>query len=103
MASESFQLSPANAEARYQALQQRRLKNPLADDPLFRPVDANDYRVNGDNATDYTNLRQHALIRVTLPLPPNAQLIDPSTGQPSIERAVDVWRAVHPVLNVKMS
>src|SRR3982074_725513 len=30
MASDSFQLSPANAEARYQALQQRRLRNPRA-------------------------------------------------------------------------
>jgi len=73
MAGDRFQLSPASAEARYQALQQRRLKNPLADDPLFRPVDANDYRVNGDNATDYTNLREHALIRVTLPLPGNVR------------------------------
>jgi cytochrome c peroxidase len=103
MAADRFQLSPASAEARYQALQQRRLKNPWADDPLFRPVDANDYRVNGDNATDYTNLREHALIRVTLPLPGNVQLIDPSTGQPSSERSVDVWRAVPTVINVKLT
>ncbi|MEA3160966.1 MAG: hypothetical protein QOD95_2514, partial [Gammaproteobacteria bacterium] len=103
MAGDRFQLSPASAEARYQALQQRRLKNPRADDPLFRPVDANDYRVNGDNATDYTNLREHALIRVTLPLPGNVQLIDPSTGQPSSERSVDVWRAVPTVINVKLT
>jgi hypothetical protein len=103
MASDSFQLSPASAEARYQALQQRRLKNPRADDPLFRPVDANDYRVNGDNAIDYTNLREHALIRVTLPLPANVQLIDPLTGHPSSERSVDVWRAVPTVRNVKLT
>jgi cytochrome c peroxidase len=103
MASDSFQLSPANAEARYQALQHRRVRNPLADDPLFRPVDANDYRLNGDKATDYSNLRQHALIRVTLPLPANVQLIDPSTGQPSSEREVDVWRAVPTVINAKLT
>jgi hypothetical protein len=101
--SDGFQLSPANAEARYQALQRRRLSNPRADDPLFRPVDANDYRVNGDNATDYSNLREHALIRVTLPLPANAQLIDRATGQPSSERSVDVWRAVPTVNNVKLT
>ncbi len=103
MVSDRFQLSPANAEARYQALQLRRLKDPRADDPLFRPVDANDYRVNGDQATDYTNLREHALIRVTLPLPGNVQLIDPATGQPSNERSVDVWRAVPTVINVKLT
>jgi cytochrome c peroxidase len=103
MLSDSFQLSPANAEARYQELQQRRLANPRADDPLFRPVDANDYRVNGDNAIDYSNLREHALIRITLPLPANAQLIDRATGQPSSERSVDVWRAVPTVNNVKLT
>ena len=103
MPSQSFQLSPTSVEARYQALQARRQGNPRADDPLFRPVDANDYRVNGDKATDYSNLREHALIRVTLPLPANVQLIDPATGQPSSERSVDVWRAVPTVNNVRMT
>ena len=42
MPSQSFQLSPTSVEARYQALQARRQGNPRADDPLFRPVDAND-------------------------------------------------------------
>ena len=39
---EAFQLTPEHVEARYQALQQRRRTNPKADDPLFRPIDAND-------------------------------------------------------------
>src|SRR5262245_4415813 len=40
MPSDQFQLSPANAEARFQLLQWRRRFNPKADDPLFRPIDA---------------------------------------------------------------
>ena len=90
-----FQLSPSNVEARYQFLQLRRKLDPNADDALFRPVDANDYRTNGVNANDYTNLRQHGLIRVTIKLPPNVKLIDPITNQPGSE--TDVWRAVPPI------
>ncbi|HWS68458.1 MAG TPA: hypothetical protein VN325_37285, partial [Steroidobacteraceae bacterium] len=74
MLSDHFQLSPANVEARFQHLQARRLVNPHADDPLFRPVDANDYRINGDSASDFSNLRVNALIRITFPLPPNMHL-----------------------------
>ena len=55
-----FQLSPADAETRYQILQFRRRFDPKADDPLFRPIDADDFRVNGAQASDYTTLRQHA-------------------------------------------
>ena len=42
--SESFQLSPAVARARLEALLARRAINKNADDPLFRPIDADDFR-----------------------------------------------------------
>ena len=69
MPTDRFQLSPANADARFRLLQLRRRWNPEADDPLFRPVDADDFRSNGEAASDYSNLRQNGLIRVTMPLP----------------------------------
>jgi cytochrome c peroxidase len=103
MPGDHFQLSPADVEARFQNLQARRLENPHADDPLFRPVDANDYRINGDSASDFSNLRQNALIRITFPLPPNIRLIDPATNMPSSETSVDVWRMVPTVNNVKLT
>lgn len=101
--SDSFQLSPSIARARYEALIAKRVYNKNADDPLFRPVDADDYRVNGDNATDFSNLVDNGLVRVTMPLPLNVKVIDPATGQPSADTSVDLWRAVIPVLNVAMT
>ena len=101
MVSDQFQLSPASAEARFQRLQARRLRDPDADDPLFRPIDADDFRIGGDDASDFSNLRQNGLIRITFPLPANVKLVDPATGLPSNETFVDVWRAVPSVLNVK--
>jgi hypothetical protein len=98
MPTDSFQLSPAGAEARFQFLQWRRRWNRYADDPLFRPIDADDFRTNGDAASDFSNLRQNGLVRVTLPLPPNVRLIDPATNAVSNETFVDVWRMV-PTLN----
>ena len=103
MPSESFQLSPAAARSRFDALQAEREHNQNADDPLFRPVDADDFRVNGDNANDFSNLVENGLVRVTMPLPLNVKLIDPSTGQPTDETSVDLWRAVMPVLNVAIT
>jgi len=103
MPSDNFQLSPANVEARFQELEKRRLTNRRADDPLFRPVDANDYRINGDNASDFSNLRENALIRISFSLPPNIRLIDPATNLPSSETSVDVWRMVPTVKNVKLT
>jgi len=103
MPSEGFQLSPAAAQARFEALQAKREQNPNADDPLFRPVDADDFRINGDNATDFSNLVQNGLIRITMPLPLNVKLIDPATGQPTDETTVDLWRAVMPVPNVAIT
>ena len=103
MPSDGFQLSPAAARARFDALQVARAHNPNADDPLFRPVDADDFRVNGESASDFSNLIENGLIRVSMPLPPNVRLIDPVTGQPTDETSVDLWRAVMPVFNVAIT
>jgi mono/diheme cytochrome c family protein len=103
MPSQSFQLSPAAAQARYIALQQRRQVDPNADDPLFRPVDADDFRVNGNSATDFTNLVKNGLIRVTMPLPLNVKLVDPVTGDVTDESSVDLWRAVMPIPNIAIT
>jgi cytochrome c peroxidase len=103
MPQEGFQLSPASALARFDALLAAREHNPNANDPLFRPVDADDFRANGDNASDFSNLVENGLVRVTIPLPPNVKLIDSSTGQPTDESSVDLWRAVMPVLNVAIT
>lgn len=103
MPAEHFQLSPAAARARFDALQERRRRHPNADDPLFRPVDADDFRVNGESARDFSNLIDNGLIRVTMPLPLNVQVIDPVSGQPSGETSIDLWRAVMPVLNVAIT
>ena len=103
MPADNFQLSPASARARFEALQAKRQTDKNADDPLFRPIDADDFRINGDNAADYSNLVENGLVRVTLPLPANVKLIDPQTGQPSDETSVDLWRAVMPVLNTAIT
>lgn len=103
MPEESFQLSPAAAQARFTALQAERAHNPNADDPLFRPVDADDFRENGNGASDFSNLVQNGLVRVTMPLPPNVRVVDPVTRQPTSETSVDLWRAVMPVLNVAIT
>ena len=78
VAADAFQLTPAHASARLRALQRRRLVDPLADDPLFRPIDADDFRVNGEKASDYTTLTQDGLVRITLPLPSNVRLVSGS-------------------------
>lgn len=103
MLANSFQLSPAAAEARFQRLQWQRRWNPNADDPLFRSIDADDFRSHGANAADFSNLRQNGLIRIAFPLPPNMKLIDPATNLPSSETEVDVWRMVPSVNNVKLT
>ena len=103
MLTDNFQLSPASAEARFQLLQAARQSNPEADDPLFRPIDADDFRINGENASDYSNLRENGLVRITFPLPSNIKLIDPATNAPSDETFVDVWRMVPTVNDVKLT
>jgi cytochrome c peroxidase len=103
MPSDQFQLSPASAEARFQQLQKRRRWYPRADDPLFRPIDADDFRLNGARASDFRNLRENGLVRIEFSLPPNVRLIDPATNLPSTESSVDVWRAVPGVNDVKLT
>lgn len=103
MASEHFGLTPAAAESRFQLLQKRRRYNPHADDPLFRPLDADDFRINGEQASDYSNLRQNGLIRIVFALPPNIRLVDPVTSQPSDETSVDIWRMVPGVSDLKLT
>jgi hypothetical protein len=103
MPSDSFQLSPATAKARLDALLEKLAYSKNADDPLFRPVDADDFREKGENARDFSNLVTNGLVRVTMPLPPNVRLIDPATGQVSNETSVDLWRAVMPVFNVAIT
>ena len=113
MDSDSFQLSPANVEARYQ-----KMRSTGVDDPLFRPIDADDFVENGASASDYSSLRHDALIRVRLPLPANIKLVDPAScttdGLPapcqtatsyltSAATFTDVWRSVPSVLNVNVS
>ena len=102
MPTDSFQLSPASVEARFQLLRLRRRLNPKADDPLFRPIDADDFRTNGDSASDFGNLRQ-GLIRITFPLPANIRLVDPATDDVSAETEVDVWRSVPTVNDVALT
>jgi cytochrome c peroxidase len=103
MPSQDFQLSPAAARARFEALLAKREFNKNADDPLFRSVDADDFRVNGENAGNFSNLVDNGLVRVTLPLPPNVRLLDPVTGQPTDETTTDLFRAVMPVMNVAIT
>jgi len=103
MITDHFQLSPAGVEARFSVLQFVRQFNPQFDDALFRPIDADDFRTNGENASDFSNLRQNGLVRITFPLPPNIKLIDPATGNPSSETFVDVWRMVPSVNNVALT
>jgi hypothetical protein len=103
MASDHFQLSPANVEARFQRLHALRRRHPDADDPLFRPIDADDFRINGENASDFSNLRENGLVRITFTLPANMRLIDPDTNEPSAETFVDVRRSVPTVNDVALT
>ena len=100
---DDFQLSPANAEARFQLLEARRRWDKHADDPLFRALDADDFRIHGEQANDFSNLRENGLIRITFTLPPNVKVIDPATNAVSDQTTVDVWRAVPSVMNVRLT
>src|SRR5262249_18783 len=118
MASDNFQLSPANAKARFDALQLCRMVRSDADDPLFRPIDADDFVENGDKASDFSNLVDNGLIRIRFPLPANVKLVDPAscmtdgvpapcqtatTYEVSKEAFADVWRSVPSVRNVSIT
>jgi len=107
VAEDAFQLTPAHAFARLRTLQKKRLVDPQADDPLFRPIDADDFRVNGESANDYTTLTQDGLVRITLPLPSNVRLVspvgNPATAPLTDETSVDIWRSVPSVLDVAIT
>jgi len=105
MDSENFQLTPAAAQARFTQMTVTGI-----DDPLFRPIDANDFRANGASAHDFSNLTQLGLVRVTIPLPPNVKLLDcgasvpcPASAQPTSETVADVWRATPSILDVSIT
>jgi len=105
MDSENFQLTPAAAQQRF-----AQMTTTGADDPLFRAIDADDFRVNGAAAHDFTNLTQNGLIRVTLPLPANVKLLDcgakvpcPASARPTAETEADVWRSVPSILDATIT
>ena len=105
MDSENFQLTPAAAQGRLAQMIQTGV-----DDPLFRAIDADDFRVNGAAAHDFTNLTQNGLVRVTIPLPPNVKLLDcgskvpcPASARPTNETVADVWRSVPTIFDVRIT
>lgn len=105
VASERFQLAPTAVRARFAAMTATGV-----DDPLFRAIDADDFRINGSAARDFTNLTTNALVRVTIPLPPNVKLLDcgsavpcPASARPTSETEADVWRATPSILNVAIT
>ncbi len=105
MDSENFQLTPAAAQARL-----AKMTATGVDDPLFRAIDADDFRVNGAAARDFTNLTQNGLIRVTIALPANVKLLDcaatvpcPASARPTSESAADVWRSVPSILDANIT
>ncbi|MEO8344297.1 MAG: hypothetical protein ABI607_01250 [Betaproteobacteria bacterium] len=105
MDTENFQLTPAAAKARL-----AQMTATGVDDPLFRAIDANDFRVNGAAAHDFTNLTENGLIRVPIPLPANVKLLDcgatvpcPASARPTSETVADVWRSVPSILDVKIT
>ena len=105
MPTDHFQLSPASVEARFRLLRLLRRFNPDADDPLFRPVDADDFRIQ---RRERPRFQQSAAERpdsdhVRSRSPAKIRLIDPATNQPSNETEVDVWRMVPTVNDVKLT
>jgi hypothetical protein len=105
MDTENFQLTPAAAQARFATMTMTGV-----DDPLFRAIDADDFREKGAAAHDFTNLTQNGLIRVTLPLPANVKLLDcgskvpcPASALPTNETVADVWRSVPSIFDVKIT
>ena len=105
MDTENFQLTPAAAQARF-----AKMTATGVDDPLFRAIDADDFRVNGAAARDFTNLTQNGLIRVTIALPANVKLLDcaaavpcPASARPTSESVADVWRSVPSIFDANIT
>jgi len=98
VAGDAFQLTPEHVESRWQALAARRRRHPGADDPLFRPIDADDFD------QDFTLLRTHALVRVVIPLPTDeagTKLVWP-VDDPGAS-SVEVFRATPTILNAALT
>jgi cytochrome c peroxidase len=105
MDAENFQLTPAAAQARF-----AQMTSSGIDDPLFRAIDADDFRINGSAARDFTNLTQNGLVRVTIPLPANVKLLDcgatvpcPASARPTSETVADVWRSTPSIFDVNIT
>jgi cytochrome c peroxidase len=105
MPSEGFQLTPAAVQARF-----AKMTASGVDDPLFRAIDADDFRVNGAAAHDFTTLTQNGLVRVTIPLPANIKLLDcgatvpcPASARPTTETVADVWRSTPSIFDVNIT
>lgn len=113
MDADSFQLSPANVETRFQQMSASGI-----DDPLFRPIDADDFVLNGSSANDFQNLRLNGLVRIRMALPDNIRLVDPASCSSggvaapcetaevyalSAATFTDLWRAVPTVLDVRLT
>lgn len=87
-----FALLPASVEARFQA-------DPS--DRLFDPLDADDPTAASPT---YDHLRKRGLIRITLPLAPNLDLIDAAGNVvTNAERTISVWRGVPTVENTALT
>ena len=102
---ENFQLTPSAAQARLAQMDQTGV-----DDPLFRAIDADDFRVNGAAAHDFSNLTVNGLVRVTIALPANVKLLDcgatvpcPASALPTGETVADVWRSVPSILDTRIT
>lgn len=82
----------ANVEARFQA-------HPC--DPLFHPLDADD---PGAAQLTFDHLRKRGLIRITLPLAPNLDLIDDAGNViTNAARTISVWRGVPSIENTALT
>jgi cytochrome c peroxidase len=89
---EHFALTPAHVAATLAS-------NPS--DPLFNPMDADDPTAA---VPSYEHLKK-GLVRVTLTLPDNMDVLDPFTGAVVTrpDRTLDVWRAVPTVENAAIT
>jgi cytochrome c peroxidase len=92
VASDHFALLPASVEARFQA-------NPK--DPLFNPLDADDPTAASPT---YQHLRVRGLIRVTIPLADNLDLVDQGGNVvTNAARTITVLRGVPTVENTALT
>lgn len=92
VAEDGFQLTPAHVEARWQALQERSSDGTAVDDPLFRSIDADDFKA------DFTTLRRYGLVRVTIAMAANVRVLDDPSA-----RTVSLWRSTPTVFNVALT